>query len=279
MRLAVSNIAWPAPLDGAALDVLAAHGCHGIEIAPTRVWPDWNIPAGAPAALRAELDARGFACSSLQAILFGQPDLHVFGDMKNRAALLEHIRRVAALAAELGAGPLVFGAPKNRDRGALSHEEAMRLAVDVFGALGEVCAQAGVCLCLEPNPVAYGCNFVTHSYEGADLVRRVGAPGFRLHLDAAGLFLSGEDPAQALPACRDVLAHVHISEPQLGGFEAPQRAHHAALAQALTEIGWNRWIAIEMRPSDAPLGALACALDFVQSCYAPLVDIPQRQQA
>ena len=42
MKLAVSNIAWPAELDAAVLAFLAANGIGAIEVAPTRVWPHWK---------------------------------------------------------------------------------------------------------------------------------------------------------------------------------------------------------------------------------------------
>ena len=56
MRVAVSNIAWPAELDAEAYALLAGMGVEGIEIAPTRVWPGWSgISAGSIGALKAEV--------------------------------------------------------------------------------------------------------------------------------------------------------------------------------------------------------------------------------
>ena len=42
MRLAVSNIAWPAEHDSAAYALLREAGVTGLEVAPTRFWPGWE---------------------------------------------------------------------------------------------------------------------------------------------------------------------------------------------------------------------------------------------
>ena len=41
MKLAVSNIAWDDVEQSAILAQLPALGVAGVEIAPTKLWPDW----------------------------------------------------------------------------------------------------------------------------------------------------------------------------------------------------------------------------------------------
>ncbi len=267
MKLTISNIAWTDEVDAEVLALLPGAGVHAVEIAPTRIWSDWEFSAAEVAAYRAELLAKGLVCSSLQAILFKKPDLKLFGTRDQRADLVTHLKQVADLAAAMGAGPMVFGAPKNRDRGDLDDKTAFAQAAEVFAEVGEYCHTKGVCLCLEPNPVAYGCNFITNSRSGADLVRQVNSPGFRLHLDAAGMHLAGEDVSQALEQAADVLAHVHISEPNLGSFQNPLVAH-AEIAKTLRSLDWNQWISIEMRATDQPIADVKQAICTVKELYA-----------
>lgn len=265
--LAVSNIAWPRDLDPAAYDTLAHAGVSRIEIAPTRIWPDWRDATDAAInALARELNEAGLACVSFQSLLYGLPDLRIFGTAHERQQTDAHLRRVADMAARIGAGPMVFGSPANRRRGELPAADAFTRAVDFFGPLGDYCAAAGVCLCLEANPPAYGCDFITTSTDAAALVRAVGSPGFGLHLDAACMFLAGEDVAAAIAAGRDVLRHFHASEPSLGSFAAP-KGPHAAAARALAQTGWDGHVAIEMRAGEDPLAALAQAIAFVRTTY------------
>jgi sugar phosphate isomerase/epimerase len=264
MRISVSNIAWPAELDAEAFALLAGLGVEGIEIAPTRVWPGWEgISAATVRELKEQVAAAGLVVSSMQSILFQKPELQLFGE---GAEFAEHLKYCAELAAELGAGAVVFGAPKNRDRGELSEEAAFARAVELFGPIAEAYRAAGAALCLEANPAQYACNFVTHGREAARLVRAVGSAGLRLHLDTACAGMAGEDVAELVRENADILAHFHASEPMLGGFAEPS-AGHAGAAEALREAGYAGWVAVEMRTQEDVLGALGTAAGFAMETY------------
>lgn len=266
MKLSISNIAWPQEKDAAVYNLLAGRGLRAVEVAPTRIWPDWQYSAEDVKAFKQDLAAQGLQVSSFQAIVYGRPELKVFGTPEEKQALVAHLKRVADLAAQLGAGPLVFGAPKNRDRGDRSEAAAAAEAAELFAEVAGYCEQVGVCLCIEPNPADYGCTFITDSRSGAEFVRMVNSPGLRLHLDVAGMHLAGENIPAALAQAVDVLAHVHVSEPYLGCFQSPQ-INHGEVAQGLAAIGWDRWVSIEMRPTQQPLVDVERALQYVQDVY------------
>src|SRR5580658_19307 len=108
MKLAVSNIAWPAELDDAALELLSREGIAGLEVAPTKVWPDWaGITPASIRTFRQKVESAGLTISSFQSILFQKPDLLLFGSAAQRQALSDHLLWCADLAAELSAGSLV----------------------------------------------------------------------------------------------------------------------------------------------------------------------------
>lgn len=267
MKIAVSNIAWDAAEQAEVFEVLSAAQIAGVEVAPTKLWPDWEGATGAAAEReRAAFADAGFVIPALQSVLFGCPDMKLFGNDAERSALLKHIEHVAALAAELGARTLVFGSPRNRDPGDLSPGEAMDAAVSVLREAGSLCASRGVWLGIEANPAAYECRFVTRWFEAAELVRRCDSPGVRLHLDSACTFLAEDDLAEAVAATTDILAHVHISEPQLGAFDTIQ-VDHASFGAALREAGYDGWCSVEMRRCDDPLAAVRRAVDLANSCY------------
>jgi sugar phosphate isomerase/epimerase len=198
------------------------------------------------------MEAEGFRIPSMQAVLFARPEARLF-DAGGERALVDHMALVASLAGAFGAKAVVLGAPKQRDRGTLSLEAAHEHAAPVFRRLAALFDDHGSCLCIEPNPVRYGCNFVTTAVEGAELVRRVAHRGFGLHLDAAGLFLSGERLAKVWPVVGDLVRHYHISEPDLGDFRTPQVPHRENLA-TLGDAGYSGWYSVEMRE---PAGDLA----------------------
>jgi len=270
MNLSVSNIAWPAWMDEAAFALLRRTGIAAIEIAPTRLWPDWVGASYAVAKEAADdLSQRGFRVSSLQAILFGKPECRLFGSDKDRQLLFEHLALCADLASGLGASCLVFGAPKNRELCGLREADAFQIARELFGAAGRHFRERGVCLCLEANPSQYGCQFIIDSSQAARLVRMVDSPGFGLHLDTGCMHLAGEDPAKAIRRSADILRHFHVSEPFLGGFDKSVISHQSVV-EALEEIGYSNWVTLEMRATAEPLPGLAAGVSALVEYYRPL---------
>ena len=175
--------------------------------------------------------------------------------------MLEHLAAICRIGAGLGATRLVFGSPKNRDRSALNDQQTAYQATQFFRQLGDIALQAGVTICLEPNPVCYGANFMTDSGETARVVRLASHPAIRMQLDTGALTINAEDPSTLLKARSDLIGHVHVSEPQLvplgdGGTE------HARMAQAIEQYLPSHVVSIEMLvpQNEAPALAIERAL-------------------
>ena len=259
MKLAMSAIAWEPSEDDAAARILREHGFSGVELAPAKIFPRPEAAGDAQiAACCAAWEGRGLRIVALQALLFGRPDLTVFGETSE--ATIEYLSRVVRLGARLGAGALVFGSPRNRARGSLPLAQAWPRAVEFFRRLGEVAAEAGTCLCIEPNPPRYGADFIVDSNEALRLVEEVSSPGFGLHLDAACAHLAGEDLPARLRASAHVLRHVHLSEPNLAPVHADGTVDLAAIAAVLHDISYSGFVSVEMRP--AGLDAVRTAASF-----------------
>lgn len=268
MKLSISNLAWSPAEDGDIAAVLQSFDVSGIELAPTKIWPDLTqVQEADLIAYSAFWQRQGIRIVALQSLLFGQPELVIFRDRETRSQTLTHLSRVMNFAARLGASILVFGSPRNRLRNGLGAQESQAIAVEFFHRVGELAAQHDVYFCLEPNPVAYGCDFICTATEGVELVRAVNHPHFRLHLDAGGMTLSEECYPAAIAASRDSLAHFHISEPQLA-IIGEGHTDHAAVAQALRQTAYDNWVSIEMLNKTAlpnPQAvhkALACATEY-----------------
>lgn len=260
MRLAVSNIAWERADDDAAAAVLRGAGIDAVELAPTKAWPD---PRTADlAAAHAERDrwqARGLTVRSTQSLLFGRPELQLFGP--GQEDLIAHLELVLGLGAAMGAGPQVFGSPRNRRRGDLPLEQALPVAVAAFTRLAVTAAGLGTTLVLEANPEQYGADFVTSAHEAAALVAAVDHPGLRLHLDTACMALAGDDPVACVHRYAHLLAHVHLSEPDLGPVGAPNPVH-TSVVRALRDVGYTAGVTVEMRPCADPLAGLQRAAAY-----------------
>ena len=250
--------------------MLVAHGAAGVEVAPARVCDrPWEAPAERVVAYRRFWEDRGLPIVALQALLFGRPDLVLFGDAAARRLLREQLVAIINLAAGLGAQRLVFGSPKNRRRGSLGRLQAETIAVAFFRELGSVAADRGVWLCIEPNPVEYGCDFLVDSREVIEFVERVGQDGLGVHLDSGAMALTAESPPAIMVAAGPRWRHFHASEPGLavvgsGGVD------HAAIATALRGVGYEGYVSVEM--TQGPAGTswrerLESALAVVNAAY------------
>lgn len=267
MKLSVSNIAWDSHEQEDVFHLLGREQVNGIEVAPTKFWPDW---AGAsPASARSiaiQLEDQGFAIPALQSILFGKPELQVFAEANVQQALVDHIAFVAELAEGMGAKCLVFGSPRNRNPGDLSAEAAFDIAAEVFHRIGSACANHGVQLCIEPNPQVYDCHFMSSWKAVLKMVDSIDHPGIGVHLDTACIHLEGDDVVAAIHACRNKISHFHITEPNLSDLSNPQ-LEHRPIADALRETDYKGWYSIEMRRSENPLQSIQSSLELVNRIY------------
>lgn len=271
MRLAISNIAWDLPEDDAVAQLLARFAIDAIDIAPGKYFPD---PASATlrdiSHLRHWWADRGLAITGMQALLFGTIGLNMFGDRCSQKSMLERLRAVCRIGAGLGATRLVFGSPKNRDRTGLGDAQALEQAVSFFRQLGHIAQEFGVIVCLEPNPVRYGANFMTNSNETAQVVRAVDHCAIRMQLDTGALWINQESSEIVLKENAALIGHVHASEPELiplGDGETDHRSFHKALSHYLPEMV----VSIEMvaTRTEPHLNAIERALRCAVECYRP----------
>ncbi len=234
-------------------------------MAPTRLWPGWEgATSKAARAVADRYENEGFQIPALQAVLFGVEGIALFGSTTSRVALSTHLLRVADLAAGFRASVVVFGAPGTRRRGSIPYEQAFLDASEFFAEISIAYLERGVQLCIEPNPVRYGCDFVTTAEEGRALT--LATPGLGLHLDAAALFLSEEDPVERLSRFVTECRHFHASEPDLEGFLS-HRVDHRAFADVLRAHGFEGWVSLEMREQAEVIIGLRAALKTVSDLY------------
>ena len=271
MKLAVSNLAWSVTDYAAVAGVLRAEGVRGVELAPGKVWTRApRVAEGVAEVYAAWWRDAGSEIVAFQAILFGRPELTLFGDAAAVSATQRHLLDMGRLARRCGATVLVLGAPGNRKRGERSMPAAISAAARALRPVAEGLAPWGVQLCIEPNPPRYGCDFVTTAAEAAVLADAVGHPNFGVHLDAAALALSGETTEAALSPVMPHVRHVHVSEVDLAAVGTTDTVPHAAIGAALRALGYDGWYSVEMRLGEDDLWreAIPRAAGVVRECYA-----------
>lgn len=274
MKLAASNIAWPASERDGAYAILRAAGFTGLEIAPGLFLdgaadPFAPTPAEVDAAMKAMAGA-GLSLVSMQSLLFGVGGAALFAGDAARATLVSGIERAIELARRLGVPNLVFGSPRQRAYPeTMSADAAFAQARDVFRRLGDRALGAGTRIAVEPNGRAYGTNFLNRVEEAEAFVRAVDHPGVTLNFDVGALHMEADFVrVEAIAAAAvDVTSHVHLSEPALT--PAPADAEQAARAiRALQANGYAGWYSIEMAATAQPLEDLALAVARLRQAIA-----------
>lgn len=248
MNLSISNIAWGAERDEAMYATLRQLGFNGLEIAPTRIFPDapYDHLAEArdfAARLRGEF---GLAIPSMQSIWYGRQE-RVFGSSEERQALIDYTRKACRFAEAVGCRNLVFGNPRNRDTD--DPRRDMATAVGFFRTLGDAALDCGTVIAIEPNPTIYNTRFINTTPEAAELVSLIDHPAVKINYDLGTVIHNGEDPA-ALADVAPLVNHIHISEPYLKPI-ADRPGLHSALVAAARKHCPDRYLSIEMgRPED-----------------------------
>lgn len=269
MRIAISNIAWEVADDQQVADILRSHRVDAIDVAPGKYFPDPKAADATDIArVRAWWSDRGIDITGMQSLLFGTTGLNLFGTAESQQAMLDHLRAVCRIGSGLGATRLVFGSPRNRDRTGLADDVAHDIAVAFFCRLGNVAAEYGVFVCLEPNPPCYGANFMTDSRATAAVVSAVAHPSIRMQLDTGAVTINEEDARDVVTLYAQLIGHVHASEPNLvtvgeGG------TNHAAVAEVLAELMPEQVVSIEMLApkSGSAVDAVRRAVSEAVRCY------------
>ena len=241
LKLSISNIAWPSENDQQVYEYIHNAGFSGLEIAPTRLFPDKPYEKKAEAKKYAEQLKRNYDLEicSMQSIWYGHSE-KIFGSDEEREVLSDYTKRAIDFAEAVGAGNLVFGCPKNRVIGESDNRE---VAVRFFRNLGDYAAVHGTVLAMEANPVIYGTNFINKTKEAIELIQEVGFTGFKLNLDF-GTIIYNEESVEELEPYIDLINHVHISEPNLKMIE--KRDGHRLLVKMLRDDGYDGFVSIEM---------------------------------
>jgi sugar phosphate isomerase/epimerase len=246
MRLSISNIAWLPDEEKAIAALLRDEGVRDVEVAPTRIADDpRSLSRTALRDYRAFWNDHGISIRAMQSLLFNRPELHIFRSDASMQATVDYLSVIIDIGVQLGATVLVFGSPKQRTIAGINASDVSARETEFFWQIGKAAASAGVHFCVEPNPPAYGCDYVNTIDEAVALFERLGPNGLGLHADAAAMTMVA-DPPEKLITLAPMLKHFHISEPDLaliGSGGVP----HERFAAALGEGGYRWLVSIEMR--------------------------------
>jgi len=245
---------WTARWDTEALKLIdraRSLGFQGMEI------PLIHLDILDVAATRRKLDEAGFAraCSTgLSAatdVTSSDPDIRQNG--------LRYLKAAVKAAHELASTSLsgVIYAPfgKNVGRGPTADEWGR--CVDVLHEVAQYARFLGLTLGIEPVN-RYETHFINTAEAGKRLIRDIGEPNVKIHLDTYHMNIEEKDFYKTILSVRDDLFYLHLCENDRG---IPGTGHvdWKGVFKALAEIGYEGMVTIESFVSTIPeMAAATC---------------------
>ena len=245
-RLLVSNLAWSNIWEDNALDILKKYGMSNIELAITKYidWKDLNIKNLEE--LKAKFNKYNINIYSLQAIFFGI-DSNVFTDSRG---FISHFKYVLKTASYLGAKKIVFGSPKNRLKPEnMTLDEADTIFIEAMTEIVETAKEYNITVCLEPNAIDYGCNYITTIKEAIYIIQEVNSEYFKLNLDLGNAKMMKDLLDESIV---EYVGHIQISEPYLAEIKnSIQDSYYKDFIKIFSReilVKNNLYISLEMKP-------------------------------
>ena len=260
IKLSISNIAWSAEDDAEMYQFLNSNGFKGLEIAPTRIFPEAPYEKLDEAKHFAGLLRTGFglAIPSMQSIWYGHQE-KIFGSKEDRRILIDYTKKAIDFAEVIGCNNLVFGNPRNRDTEDVAGNYP--IAIEFFKEIGDYALEHNTIVAIEANPVIYNTHFLNTTEQAVEMAYKSGSQGVKVNVDLGTIIYNDED-VEYLRQIPEYINHVHISEPGLAIIE--QRELHQQLFYILADINYDRFVSIEMS-NRGDLSLVKQIVDYLKS--------------
>lgn len=241
MKLSISNIGWSEENNQVVYEMMKNMGFEGLEIAPTRVFPEdpYDKLDEAKKCAKELESTYGFVIPSIQSIWYGRNE-KLFGTEEERAALVDYTKKAIDFAEAIGCKNLVFGCPRNRSIPEGANED---IAIEFFKTIGKYAFEHNTVIGMEANPPIYNTNYINDTESALELIEKVGSDGFKLNLDV-GTMIENKEDVSVLKGREHLINHVHVSEPGLKPIE--HRSIHKAILEILTNNGYDGFVSIEV---------------------------------
>lgn len=253
--------------------LMAEAGYTGIEVAPFTISTDLaSVPDTVFDEMKAEAERHGLQVIGLHWLLAKTTGLYLTSpDPTIREKTADYLKLLARVCARLGGKVLVFGSPLQRSLlPAVSTEQAMSYAAEVFRAAMPVFEEFQVELCMEPL-TPRETDFINTCEQAVELMKMVQSPAFRLHQDVKAML--GAEP-QSIPELihqyHDVCGHFHVNDSNLLGPGMGDTDYHP-IFKALIESGYDGWVSVEV--FDYKPGAQNIAMQSMQYMTGVLSDL------
>lgn len=247
MKLCISQIAWTDEQEDHFLNLIGEYKFNHIELVPSRFGN--NLQDITDHEIKAYLDklkSHKLTPLSMQGLLFGGNELHLFKSSETRKNLESFMLKAIENCAKIGVKNMVFGSPKNRNYPQdTNKEDALAIAKDFFLKLAEKAQSEGLIIGLEPNAKEYGTNFLTNTFDTLSFVKEVNSKGLLCNVDLSTMKLANEDFSRLDEVDFDYVSHLHLSTPYLKTLDISNDSL-IEVFKTLKSKDYDRGVSIEM---------------------------------
>lgn len=263
-KLSISNIGWNVEQDVQVYELMKKYGYSGLEIAPTRIFPEtpYEKKRDAAAWSKELKKGYGFSVPSIQSIWFGRKE-KLFGTEDERLVLVDYTKKAVNFAVAIACKNLVFGCPRNRE---IPEGVDPEIGIWFFKEIGDYAYANGTVIGMEATPAIYNTNYINDTAAALELIERVNSKGFLLNLDIGTMVQNQESIARLVGKVK-YINHVHISEPRLKPIE--KRRLHADLRTLLKSEEYQGFVSIEMNKTD-DIKMLENCMEYVRGIFDDL---------
>jgi len=161
----------------------------------------------------------------------------------DRKSVEAYVRTALERARSLGAQTIVFGSGgARRVPDGFARPSAWDQLAEFLTMTGPIAQEHGIIIAIEPLATKE-CNIINSVSEAVELARRVNHPSIRVLADIYHMFADGESYS-AVSEAGDLLAHVHLSDPQTR--KAPESGREPdSFLGALKKAGYDGRISLE----------------------------------
>jgi len=257
MRLGINTFLFTSPFTNESTKLFKQFRKWGFDTVEIPVEDPSHID---PAHVRAELDKHGLVCGTVCACL--GPDRDLRGTPEAQKTSLEYMMKVLDQMEVLGAhsliGPVYSAVGRAEAVPPAEYKQQWKTVVKNLKTLCKYAEKKGKKICLEPLN-RFETDFINTCDQGLKMIKDVGSPALKLHLDTFHMNIEEKNQAAAIRKAGKALGHLHACGSDRG---TPGNDHidWKSIAKALKDIRYDGDVVIESFTTDVKVIARAAAI-------------------
>ena len=257
MRFGINSFLFTSPFTTKSVSLFKTFRKWGFDTVEIPIEDPSHID---PAKVKAAADKAGIAIGSVCACMGPGRDFR--GSEADQAAAMAYCKALIDQAVVLGCpsliGPVYSVVGKADAVEPAQQKVEWALVVKNLKVLAAYAAQKGVTICVEPLN-RFETDFLNTCDQGLRLIKAVGSPALKLHLDTFHMNIEEKDQAAAIRKAGKLLGHFHACGSDRG---TPGVDHIAwpSIVKALKSVGYKGDVVIESFTTDVKVIARAAAI-------------------